>query len=68
MSDAEAAQLLSNLTADRAERREPAVEGEAPWEMILRLVAEIPREEFKRLPRDGAANLDHYIYGAPRRG
>ena len=34
---------------------------------ILRLRAQIPDEEWKKLPRDGSYNLDHYLYGAPQK-
>ncbi len=27
----------------------------------------IPEEELEKLPTDGAAELDHYIYGTPKR-
>jgi uncharacterized protein (UPF0218 family) len=30
-------------------------------------VAEIPEEDLARLPVDGAAQHDHYIYGTPKR-
>jgi Arc/MetJ-type ribon-helix-helix transcriptional regulator len=33
------------------------------WEEIEELAASIPVEEFRKLPVDGAEQLDHYIYG-----
>lgn len=33
------------------------------WEKILAIAASIPDEELEKLPRDGAENLDHYLYG-----
>ena len=30
-------------------------------------MADVPPEEFARLPRDGARQVDHYVYGLPRR-
>ena len=51
----------------------PAGEGvvanpERPIEEIIReLAAEVPQEEWDRLPRDLTDNLDHYIYGTPKR-
>jgi hypothetical protein len=35
-------------------------------QMIADLVKDIPDEEMAKLPRDGAANHDHYIYGTPK--
>jgi Arc/MetJ-type ribon-helix-helix transcriptional regulator len=43
----------------------------APAQSILEMVDElrrsVPPEEFAKLPRDGARQLDHYLYGAPKR-
>jgi len=37
------------------------------WERIAALTADIPAEELDKLPTDGAAQLDHYLYGHPKR-
>ena len=37
------------------------------WEEIIALTADIPPEELDKPPVDGAAQLDHYLYGAPKR-
>jgi antitoxin component of MazEF toxin-antitoxin module len=37
------------------------------WERIAARAAEIPPEELDKLPADGAAQVDHYLYGHPRR-
>lgn len=50
-------------------------EGEEPYDatarpiedIISELAAEVPQEEWARVPKDLAENLDHYLYGAPRR-
>lgn len=34
--------------------------------MIADLVKDISDEEMAKLPRDGAANHDHYLYGTPK--
>lgn len=31
------------------------------------LSGEIPLEEWRKLPADGAENHDHYLYGAPKK-
>lgn len=36
-------------------------------EMAEELFRDIPEEELARLPVDGAAQHDHYIYGLPKR-
>src|SRR5262245_30834497 len=37
------------------------------WEVVDDLRKGIPPEEFAKLPRDGAEQLDHYLYGSPKR-
>ena len=37
------------------------------WQDIREIVKDVPDEEWERLPRDGSANLDHYLYGAPKK-
>ena len=32
------------------------------------IVADVPSEEWEKLPTDLGDNLDHYIYGTPKRG
>jgi hypothetical protein len=36
------------------------------WEEIIELGASIPKEEWDKVPKDLAKNLDHYLYGAPK--
>jgi hypothetical protein len=37
------------------------------WEAFIAASLDIPDEELDRLPTDGAAQHDHYIYGTPKR-
>ncbi|WP_179138039.1 antitoxin family protein [Candidatus Entotheonella palauensis] len=37
------------------------------WEIADELLADIPEETLNALPSDGAAQLDHYLYGTPKR-
>ena len=37
------------------------------WEIAEELFSDIPEEDLARLPVDGAAQHDHYIYGLPKR-
>ena len=37
------------------------------WERIAALAAQVPQEEVDKLPADGAAQIDHYLYGHPKR-
>lgn len=36
-------------------------------EVLAELAAEVPEEDWGRLPPDLTDNLDHYLYGTPRR-
>src|SRR5438045_964163 len=36
-------------------------------EEILELMKEVPEAEFEKPPRDGSENLDHYLYGTPKK-
>jgi DNA-binding GntR family transcriptional regulator len=49
-------------------RKEPINGEHRPiWEVISDIVKDVPDEVFDRLPRDGASQVDHYIYGLPKR-
>lgn len=37
------------------------------WDMAKLAFADIPEEEWRKLPADGAAEHDHYLYGSPKR-
>lgn len=36
-------------------------------EEIAEIVAEVPKEEWEKLPPDLTDHLDHYIYGTPKK-
>lgn len=36
-------------------------------EIIAEIAAKVPAEEWERVPKDASVNLDHYLYGAPKR-
>jgi hypothetical protein len=45
-----------------------AISGYKPiWEVVDELRRSVPPEELAKLPKDGAEQLDHYLYGAPKR-
>ena len=37
------------------------------WEVIDQINAELPADTWENVPTDGSINLDHYLYGTPRR-
>jgi antitoxin component of MazEF toxin-antitoxin module len=59
----------AELVAEVEDRR-IVVQPAAPpfWERIAALAADAPPEELAKVPTDGAAQLDHYLYGHPKRG
>jgi Arc/MetJ-type ribon-helix-helix transcriptional regulator len=66
--------LVQRLEQEHAQTKGPEANhpeaGTCPrpiWEEIEELAASIPDEEFQKLPGDGAEQLDHYIYGLPKR-
>jgi hypothetical protein len=37
------------------------------YEVIAEIMRDVSREEFAQLPKDGASQVDHYVYGLPKR-
>jgi hypothetical protein len=37
------------------------------WEVMLDNLKDVTPEEFAALPKDGASQVDHYLYGHPKR-
>ncbi|MDQ2842371.1 MAG: hypothetical protein M3Y72_15270 [Acidobacteriota bacterium] len=37
------------------------------WEVVVDLMKDVPPEDMAALPKDGASQIDHYIYGLPKR-
>ena len=72
---AEAASLLvQRLRQEQATAEQPATSEEPPakaykpiWEVADDIRKSIPAEEWAKLPADGARQIDHYIYGSPKR-
>jgi hypothetical protein len=57
-------QTRPRIKAARAPK--PRVEEPSIWVKIIERGKRIPPEELARHPKDGAANLDHYLYGVPK--
>jgi antitoxin component of MazEF toxin-antitoxin module len=54
----------SDLTADVQEGRIVVERPRKPiWERIAELAADVPPEEFDKLPPGGAAGIDEFLYG-----
>jgi hypothetical protein len=61
-------EALDKILADAPELPVEAKTDSPPiWEVILDNMKDVPAEEFARLPKDGASEHDHYLYGHPKR-
>jgi hypothetical protein len=52
----------SGQPRDAAREMDPPI-----WEVIVDNMKDVPPEEFEKLPKDSASQIDHYLYGHPRR-
>ncbi len=55
------AETANEANDHKEEERKPI------WEKIRERAEKIPPEVWERLPEDGASEVDHYIYGTPKR-
>jgi hypothetical protein len=37
------------------------------WDKVKDIIEQIPAEAWEELPKDGSLNVDHYLYGSPKR-
>lgn len=61
---------LQRLAEQYAKSRLPAETkstGRPVWEIVSERMKDLPPDIFERLPRDGASEHDHYLYGSPKR-
>ena len=62
-------EALRRILADSSTLAEaPKAEARPIWEVMLDNIEGISPEEFAKLPKDGASEHDHYLYGHPKRG
>jgi Arc/MetJ-type ribon-helix-helix transcriptional regulator len=61
MQEAVANALEQFLDANSKVKQEPI------WERLRKLSDSAPEGAFDSLPDDGASQLDHYVYGLPKR-
>lgn len=54
-------ELVEKL-AEQAEPRRTTI-----WETIEDIVNQVPPEAWDEVPSDGSLNVDHYLYGAPKK-
>lgn len=68
-----AQQWLQSLVDERLQNSDvlkaepPAGKDDRPiWEVFVEAMKDVPREALASLPKDGASQIDHYIYGHPK--
>ena len=52
-------ELLSEESAQRSNR--------PFWEIAREITAQVPAEDWQKLPSDGAEEHDYYLYGSPKK-
>jgi hypothetical protein len=50
-------EFVDNLTPEKR----------TPWQLWQEHLKDIPEEELDKIPTDASKNLDHYLYGAPKK-
>jgi hypothetical protein len=64
----EALRLLNTLATDASvEPNGVGVDRRAIWELVEEINKGLPEDTWDNVPTDGSINLDHYLYGAPKR-
>ena len=54
-------QTALETTAELDPNRRPV------WEIIEEISSQVPPEAWDEVPTDGSINVDHYLYGAPKK-
>lgn len=65
LSDDEMRRVLDFMQSLRNEKEPPRARTISS--LFEDLSSELPMEEWKELPSDGAENHDHFLYGAPKK-
>ena len=58
--------LATTKTAEPAQTTQ-ALDDRPISEVIAEIMKDVPAEDFAALPKDGASQVDHYVYGLPKR-
>jgi hypothetical protein len=58
---------IAELSGQISPRPDRPVDERPIWEILADSLKDIPPEELDLLPKDGASQVDHYVYGLPKR-
>jgi putative addiction module CopG family antidote len=64
---AEAVRLLRQAEEGNGKEAEPRATAEPTWRRVLKTMEDVPDSVFEGIPADSSEQLDHYVYGSPRR-
>jgi hypothetical protein len=59
--------FLAEQTPPAPTRQEGKRDTRPVWDVITESMKDVPTEDLALLPKDGASQIDHYIYGWPKR-
>ena len=59
--------VLDYAESLEANGEKPDLQHQTTWEMIQDLAKNVPDDAWDELPTDGAENMDHYLYGHPKK-
>ena len=62
----EALRLLDSLATSPSSEG-TGVDRRPVWAVVNEINADLPADTWENVPTDGSTNLDHYLYGAPKR-
>jgi len=62
----EALRLLDSLSLDNSSEG-TNVDRISIWDVVDKINASLPPDTWENVPTDGSINLDHYLYGAPKK-
>ena len=58
---------VKHLGVKPAQPKAASKEAKPFWKWIVELGESVSKEDWKNVPTDGAQNLDHYLYGHPKK-
>ena len=58
---------LADQSGTSSQRSQASLDTRPIWDVIADNMKDVPPEDFAALPKDGASQMDHYIYGHPKR-
>lgn len=64
----DALRLLDSLASEAGSESNGTPEDRRSiWEVVKEVNAGLPADTWDHVPNDGSLNLDHYLYGAPKK-